>query len=346
MFRKTANAIIRPVRSALRRGSLFAPSAESLSKKGITVKVTMGKPSADWARTRRATLLTVQQKPFISRKSRIFAIGSCFAMEIRAALRNQGFQVFPDYFQIEYDAANQSIAGLPAQDDINHYDTFTILREYEIAFNGLASSPDDFWEVTSPGIKLSVDLKGKSLFQNPLRKRVFSTSREGLADLSSKLDARIAHSIREADIHIITLGLIETWRNKRTGSYLCMAPGRDQMQDAEFHLSDFQANLDNMRRVCSLVKTHAPAKMILLTVSPVPLARTYAGKDIIVANMESKSLLRAVAGQIEREFDNVIYWPSYEIAAYEDIYEEDGRHVTRAAVNKIVDSFMEAHCQK
>jgi hypothetical protein len=167
-----------------------------------------------------------------------------------------------------------------------------------------------------------------------------------MKDLTDKLDGCIAQGILEADIYIITLGLIETWRNKKTGRYLCMAPGREQMDDAEFILSDFQSNLENMRRVCRLVKEHAAGKKIVLTVSPVPLARTYTGRDIVVANMESKSLLRTVAGQIEREFDNVVYWPSYEIAAYEDIYEEDGRHVTKAAVAKIINSFIEAHCNQ
>jgi hypothetical protein len=61
--------------------------------------------------------------------------------------------------------------------------------------------------------------------------------------------------------------------------------------------------------------------------------------------MESKSLLRAVAGQITREYDNVIYWPSYEIAMREDMFENDGRHVLKAGVDKIINAFMDAHCR-
>ena len=74
----------------------------------------------------------------------------------------------------------------------------------------------------------------------------------------------------------------------------------------------------------------------MLTVSPVTLEATATDNDVVVANLESKSLLRAVAGQVSREFDNVHYFPSYELAMYYDIFEEDGRHVTREAVARII----------
>jgi hypothetical protein len=80
----------------------------------------------------------------------------------------------------------------------------------------------------------------------------------------------------------------------------------------------------------------------VLSVSPVPLEATATDNDVVVANLESKSLLRAVAGPVSREFDNVHYFPSYEFAMYYDIFEEDGRHVTREAVARIINVFFQS----
>lgn len=51
----------------------------------------------------------------------------------------------------------------------------------------------------------------------------------------------------------------------------------------------------------------------LLTVSPVPLTATNSGNHVLVATMESKSTLRAVAGNVSSNLSRVSYFPSYEI---------------------------------
>lgn len=182
-------------------------------------------------------------------------------------------------------------------------------------------------------------------FQDPLRKRVFAGSLEAIADASRKIDDCTRSAIMEADVFIITLGLTEVWRNKKNGQYVCMAPGRAQMKDVEFVRSDFESNLENMRAVCSLIAENCPGKPVFLTVSPVGLERTFTENDVVVANMESKSILRAVAGQVEKEFKDVYYWPSYEIAMREDMYEEDGRHVLKDGVHKIISAFIQTYCE-
>ncbi|MGE0734873.1 MAG: GSCFA domain-containing protein [Alphaproteobacteria bacterium] len=150
---------------------------------------------------------------------------------------------------------------------------------------------------------------------------------------------------------MITLGLIETWRNNSNGYHLCVPPydesrqGMKRFGDIEFHLSTFAENYENMKRVCTLIQHHYPARKIILTVSPVGLGRTYSGNDIVVANVESKSLLRAVAGQICREFPAVQYWPSYELCTREDIYKPDGRHVRQDVIDMIVETFIKAYAQ-
>jgi hypothetical protein len=87
---------------------------------------------------------------------------------------------------------------------------------------------------------------------------------------------------------------------------------------------------------------------VILTVSPVPLAATFTGRDVLVANMYSKSVLRAVAEEIRARFDFVDYFPSYEsvmLSPRATTWEEDGVHVADAAVAVNVRRMVEAYLQ-
>ena len=61
--------------------------------------------------------------------------------------------------------------------------------------------------------------------------------------------------------------------------------------------------------------------------------------DVVLANMESKCTLRAVAGQICREFKNVHYLPSFELFIYHDLFHDNGRHAAQDGVGVVVDLF-------
>lgn len=81
---------------------------------------------------------------------------------------------------------------------------------------------------------------------------------------------------------------------------------------------------------------------IILTVSPVPLLRTFSNRDIIVANTYSKSVLRAVADELSSKYDDVDYFPSYEMVANsprEIAWRHDQRHVTKEMVWHIMHRF-------
>ena len=178
---------------------------------------------------------------------------------------------------------------------------------------------------------------------------VYGANEEAILDISRKMDDCIAEGIEKADIFVITLGLAETWRNIENGLHICLPPyddargGLDRFPHLEFYFSNYQDNYDNLKRVCTLINDNLPGRNIVLTVSPVGLGRTYPERDVVVATIEAKSILRAVAGQLSREFDNVHYWPSYDLCVKDDIYREDGRHVRPDAVAMIVDTFIEAY---
>lgn len=314
--------------------------AAKLPKMDSVVIENRKEPITDWRVAKAGSIISVQRNPLIGPEAKIFAMGSCFAVEIRKALSDLGFDVLPKYYGIEFDRAVMKLSGLPVRDSINHYDTFTIRQEFERAFAPQEPREEDYWRVDS---KVFADA-GPEVYQDPARKLVFGRDLEAAFEATRKLDACLQTAVREADVYIITLGLTEVWKNLRNGRYACQAPLKPN-PDAAFERSDFASNLANMRRVCGLLREHFPQKKVILTVSPVALRRTFTGRDIVVANMESKSILRTVAGQIEREFDNVLYWPSFEVASRENIFEQDGRHVSAAGVDKIVSAFVAAHCE-
>ena len=69
------------------------------------------------------------------------------------------------------------------------------------------------------------------------------------------------------------------------------------------------------------------------------LGATFTDADVFLATMESKSTLRAVAGQLAAEFDRVHYFPSYEICQMGNPFSPDGRHVRSDVVAMIVATY-------
>jgi hypothetical protein len=90
-----------------------------------------------------------------------------------------------------------------------------------------------------------------------------------------------------------------------------------------------------------------PEMKFLLTVSPVPLAATATKEHVLTATTYSKSILRAVAGELAARFEDVDYFPSYELISSpfsrEFLYEEDLREVRADALDAVMRSFLRAH---
>lgn len=300
--------------------------------------------NSTWTDAERGHRITVKRDRFISRNAKIFAMGSCFAVEVRQALRMAGCDVYPKYREMQFDRTVHSPGRLPKRDNINHYDTYVIRQEIERAVARRSVDPASFWRLSvSPHPRLD---RWAEVWQNPLHRNVYASSRDELVRLSQRLDRCIDDGLAAADIIIITLGLTECWRNRATGQYVCMGPASEDDERAawlEFHPSGFAENLDNIRATIDCIWGSWPNKKIVLTVSPVALGRTWSGQDIVVANSISKSTLRAAAAQICRDLPEVIYWPSYEYATSHDSFRSDGRHVQPATVEAIMAAFISAH---
>ncbi|HEX8470195.1 MAG TPA: GSCFA domain-containing protein, partial [Brevundimonas sp.] len=80
-----------------------------------------------------------------------------------------------------------------------------------------------------------------------------------------------------------------------------------------FHNQTMAEVMETMDECFHLLQSLRPGLRILLTVSPVPLTATKTGDHVLVASTHSKSVLRAVAGELTAREMLYDYFPSYEI---------------------------------
>ncbi len=279
------------------------------------------------------------------RGSQVLTMGSCFANEVRNYLESHQIGVvlprIPDTSLGLFDDASREESSWGAWNGISnlqYYNSFSIRQEIEKAAGIWVQDESDFWQVA---------ISGKTLFQCPYRRRIFARSPENLLSLTNTIDQEIKRGLEAADLMIFTLGLTEVWQKKDNGLVACCEPGYCHgggHTETEFLASSFQQNYDNLKAIVDVIKEHFGQKNILISVSPIPLGRTFRSLDVYVANMESKSILRSVAGAITDLYDNVNYFPSYEMCMSDPTsFRDDGRHVTQQKVDQIMHFFESCH---
>jgi hypothetical protein len=139
---------------------------------------------------------------------------------------------------------------------------------------------------------------------------------------------------------IMTLGLVEVWFDRKTETYLNVAPRpqlvRREADRFEMHVLSFEETFGFLNDAIELLRRHARTeKQIILTVSPVPLAATNRPTDVILANTYSKSMLRVATESACEKYPFVTYFPSYESIVHADrkiAFGDDMRHVTSEMV--------------
>ncbi len=305
--------------------------------------------NVSWKRFWNDLNVTIPRNRVLKGDGRYFAIGSCFANELRTALELKGFDVYPkcssdilkDIWPVEAQKnSSWTVYGGSKGwwDDRSHlqcYNTYSIKQEFEKAYGEWEQDDDDYFEVSAG--------EGKIHYWDPYRRSVYANSPEDLKQMVKQHDKVMKDGILGADVIIITLGQTEIFRRTENQKVTCQY-NRHFRNDVEFEVSTFFDNYNNVKRICDLINRHHPEKKIVITTSPVAMAQTFQKKDVVVANTENKSLLRTVAGQVEREYDNVYYYPSYELCMYNtNSFKIDLRHVTEHRVKSIMDTFLQTH---
>jgi len=255
--------------------------------------------------------------PLIDKDTKIVAIGSCFAKEVVKYLAQKGYniQAHPNGLQ---------------------YNTFTIRDHIKHLFS-----------IASPYNSIVPLEREKDKWRHPYKKISTSPTCEEAKAYSDALDTKARDIWKNAEIIIITLGLTEIWEDQ-SGLVQIEIPHANifNKEIFLFRKTSYKENLDNLEEAYCIIRNISDAK-IIVTVSPVPLYITFSDEDVTVANAESKSILRAVAGEFSSKHPDIFYFPSFEIVMYSmdpsKYLKEDGRHVTEEGVRKIMEKFIRTY---
>ena len=277
------------------------------------------------------------EKFSIDKNSKVFAIGSCFARGVEKKLATNGLNVLSisDQFK-SFELKNEQVSGLGFT---NKYSTYSILNQLQWSL-GEREFPE----------RSIVDI-GEHIFVDPHTNPALKFVNRDRTIERRKILNNVFGEVKNSNLIVITLGLIELWYDKACDVYLNMTPTQTMLKANpdryEFLVSDFNSNYENVDQTIQLLNRHCPKDFqIVITVSPVPLLATFSGRDIILANTYSKSLLRTVADSIAMKNDNVHYFPSYEMVMNSDsskVWEQDLRHVQGSFVQNIMGHFMSNH---
>jgi GSCFA family len=262
-----------------------------------------------------------------------FCMGSCFARNIEEHLILGGHKVLSKRVICPVEEWSHRPNGF-----VNKFTTLSMLNELEWTLHppevdeSLFEDTKDGWKdlQLAPGIP-------PTTLERAIERRLYL-----LSDYFSR--------IRNASVVVLTLGLNEVWRDNRLGRYLNAPPtlyaARRDPERYALEISDFGANFDALERIHAALTEMSPWAKIIVTVSPVPMGKTFSGRDIAVANMLSKSVLRVAADAFAGRHDNVDYFPTYDMISMSPragAYYDDCMHVHDNVVAKMIAMFLELY---
>jgi hypothetical protein len=224
----------------------------------------------------RSGRITLRTRRVFTRSDVFFTMGSCFAEELRIALRARDLACVPRYGDLRFDPRDVRVDELPARAHLNFYNTFTVLQQLQQMLGELEVSPEDFW-VVDRGLQGLLAFPPPA-YQDPYRRLVFGRTPELLAQALSALLENMRAGFAAATAFVFTFGMTEVFVNRRSGLVACQKPaygGAGGRDETRMHLSGYEENLQNVRRTIELVRAHKPAAPIVVSVSPVPLERTF-----------------------------------------------------------------------
>lgn len=267
----------------------------------------------------------------------VFAMGSCFAREIEAALKGRGGNIVSIDKTIQRpefeDADGQVRSGF-----FHRYTPASMVQEFRWPFGRQEGWTDQALVFEAPA--------GGALDLNygPTCADMSRAAIQVRRDVSGALVRKLV----DARIIIVTLGLTEGWVHLPSGLAInsmnirLLRSSRDEFALQQIEYEEVTRALEE---ILTLIETeHVDGDFqFFVTVSPVPFRATFMGEDVVQANMTSKSTLRAAAVAFARRHDRVNYFPSYELVVYSNpkqAWRPDRVHVQEPMVRHIMDRFI------
>jgi len=286
--------------------------------------------------------LAIRPKFRVGREQAVFAVGSCFAREVEDALVALDFEVpthcdalFGQEPLLHDDSLN---TGARPRAYLNRYNSMSMLDEFRHLL-GLAPEIEQGLLTYRLDRGSAADLH----YTQSLRQ----------ADIETTLARRravrehLGPLMRRCKLFVLTLGMAECWFDDHAGRYLNNTPGPRVMaaygDQLAVHLTRFEQHRAALESLHQLLQTvHGHDFRLVITVSPVPLERSFLAQDVVTTNSYSKSMLRAVAQEFAALHDNVDYFPSYELVSFADprsAWAWDYRHVNAELVAHVMALF-------
>ena len=276
----------------------------------------------------------------IRKTDRIATAGSCFAQHIGNNLAKRGakwmdLEPAPPLFSSEAEARKWGFGVFSCRYG-NIYTTRQLIQLFDEALGNRTPS-ELVWEKDGryfDALRQSVDPFGQETAQSVLTLRKLHMS-------------AVRQMFSELDVFVFTLGLTEGWESVADSTMFPMAPGTAagnyDPSKYRFHNlrhAEIRSDLEMFRERLFALN---PKARILLTVSPVPLAATATENHVMVATVYSKSVLRAVAGELAEDYSDIFYFPSFEIINAHPgrgmFFEPDLRNVNIFGVNFVMKHF-------
>ena len=240
---------------------------------------------------------------------KIATAGSCFAQHISNFLRTIGSDIYVE------EQAHPFLLGDLVQ--YMHYNQFS-------ARYGNIYTVRQLWELFQQATgqrEIIHDYAIENgavydLLRPAIQPNGFNSLVEAKADRAYHLQS-VRKLFKTADTFIYTLGLTEAWINSDQNFVYPSCPGtvrgqfdKDRHRPVNFTHSEIFTDL--VKFIDGIMEINDNIK-IILTVSPVALSATFEDENVLVATSYSKSVLRAVCGEVVKLYSNVDYFPAYEI---------------------------------
>lgn len=275
----------------------------------------------------------------LSPRDAIATAGSCFAQNIARYLQASGCQYFIAErapYLLDADTAKVFQYGTFSARFGNIYTTRQLWQLFCRAYGDFTPA-DEFW-------------RQGDRFIDPYRPAIQPEGFRSLEELRLDREHHLAcvrRMFEQSACFVFTLGLTEGWENARDGAVypVCPGCGHGEFDAAVHRFVNFGVGevVADLERFITALRRVNPGVKIILTVSPVPLIATMSGDHVLSATTYSKSVLRVAAGDVARRFENVGYFPSYEIitsaASRGSYYADDLRSVTEEGVSHVMRCF-------
>ena len=272
--------------------------------------------------------------PIIDKSTPIGSAGSCFAQRIAHQLQISGFNYIieeddlPQDYPIEkLTSSNYRLA--PARIG-TLFNTPSLRQMIERGFED--------WE---PEYLLADD-NGKLIDPFRTTKSLYNNFQDFKKDYQNHTSC-LKKALLKCDVFIFTLGLTEAWYFAHSGKYTSVSPHKVNPVLLRQKNLSVEDNLVELEKIYKIYKKNKPNIKFIISVSPIPLNKTFSKTNHVVsATGLSKAILRVAANQFSLNHpEDVFYFPSFETVMYgcEDPWEEDKRHVNSKAVERVMKLF-------